>query len=193
MTISRVTATWTGFSGAPGYTNFFFADDADTTTANTMVTATLSFFNTLRSMFPTGVTISVSPEVAQIDEASGTLEGFVYADDPAFAVTGSGAGTYSAPTGAVVNWRTEQVNRGRRVRGRTFLVPLSGGSFQADGTISNTALADLRDAASDLITAAAGVPLVVWSRPRNGAGGVAAIVTSSSVPDMAAVLRSRRD
>lgn len=193
MTISRVTALWTGFNGAPGYTNFFFATAADASVADSLTAAVRTFFGDLTSMLPDSVTINVSGEVALIDEGSGVLESYVNANAEPTSVTGAQPGAFSAPSGAVVNWNTDTVNRGRRVRGRTFLVPLSNAVYQSDGTISNSYLPDLREAAATLMTNTVGTPLVVWSRPRDGSGGVSAIVTSAGVPDMAAVLRSRRD
>nr|CRY94107.1 hypothetical protein [uncultured prokaryote] len=184
---------WTGFNGAPGYTNFFFADAADEVTAESMITSVVAFFSDLQSALPEAVTISVDSEVALIDEASGELESYVNVTSDIPSITGAQPGSFSAPSGAVINWLTNTVNRGRRVRGRTFMVPLANAVYQSDGTISTGYLTDLREAAADMITRAAGVPLVVWSRPRGGVGGVAAEVVGANVPDMAAVLRSRRD
>lgn len=193
MAVSRVTAVWQGFPGAPGYTNIFFdafgADDF----VDAEVARVRSFFNSLLIRFPSSVTISVSPEVSIFDEVSGELLGYSTADETPDDVEGQGSSSYSGPSGAVINWSTDTVNRGRRVRGRTFLVPLADAVYDSSGTLSTAALNDLRDAAEILMGDGDGPQFVVWSRPRDGAGGALAPVTSYRVPDMAAVLRSRRD
>jgi len=92
-----------------------------------------------------------------------------------------------------VNWRTNDYRFGRRIRGRTFMVPLNSNAYEGDGTLSTAARGDLQTFADTMVSGTGGAEFGVWSRPRNGAGGVFATVTSGTVPDMAAVLRSRRD
>lgn len=193
MAITRVTATWTGFSGAPGYTNFFFSAFGGGDVVDLEVARSVAFFQAVRSALPVAVTVSVSPEVAILDEASGDLINYGLAEESPAGITGSGTGVYSAPTGAVVTWNTDTIARGRRLRGRTFLVPMSGGGFQADGTLSSQTITALQNGAEALVGDGSGPTAVIWSRPRGGSGGSMGPITSYRVPDRAAVLRSRRD
>lgn len=193
MAITRITAQWNGFRGAPGYSNFFFdgalSDEGGVTAA---AEAVRTFFQGVRDRLPNGVVVVIQATADIIDEASGQITSVV--DFPAPAdVTGDGGPNYSAASGAVVNWNTTDYVNGRRVRGRTFLVPLSGGAYDAQGDISTASLAILRQAAEGLVTATLDAPLCVWHRPSGGAGGSAHVVSNSSVPDLGAVLRSRRD
>lgn len=193
MAISRVTAIWTGFSGAPGYTSLFFDAFGAGDEVDLEVARVRNAFQALAPQLPTGVTIQVQQEAEILDEASGELLGYGLADEQPNAVNGSASGAYSAPTGAIVTWNTDTVARGRRLRGRTFLVPLSGNSYEGDGTLSASALTALNNFGSRMAGDGDGPQHVVWSRPRNGAGGSIGPVVSHRVPDMAAVLRSRRD
>lgn len=193
MAITRVTAIWSGFSGAPGYTNLFFEADSAGVANAARIGQVRGFFNTISSQIPDPVTISFEQEVALIDETSGELLGYEQPEEPVesvegFAPTSSG---FSSATGAVITWLTDTVVGNGRVQGRTFIVPISGNSYQSDGTLNSAALTGLRSGAALLAGEAAG--LVVWSRPRDGRAGVAAPVNSYRVPDMTAVLRSRRD
>lgn len=192
----RVVAQWSGFTGAPGFSNFYFAGPGETAAAaQAAANDVRTFFAALINDLPAGVTITVSPIVAVINPGDGVLSDEITVATAPASVVGTGAGAYAAPVGAVVNWRTSTVVAGRRLRGRTFLVPLQGGSFQTDGTLATGALGIIRGAAATLATVNTGAPieLVVWHRPVNNAGGSTAVVTSSFVPDKAAVLRSRRD
>lgn len=191
MAITRLVARWTGFVGAPGYTNFFF-EGAGTEIDNHITAVENAFSQWIRAL-PTVVTVELEDEYAILDEVTGQITGYVPSVVETVPHTGLDAGVYAGPTGGVVNWNTATVRNGRRMRGRTFLVPLSGESFQSDGSLASDTLGILRDGANALLNGAGSSQLVVWGRPQGGSGGVSAPVTGFSVPDMAAVLRSRRD
>ena len=193
MTIHRVTLGWTGFQGAPGYSNFFFEGAADSTIAYQSVQRVMEFAGALASVIPEDVSWVSANEVDNIDEVTGALEGYAVREDSVSYDPPTAGGSYSAPSGAVINWLTETVARGRRLRGRTFLVPLANSAYQSDGTLSSSALTTIRSAAELMIFEPGDSSFGIWSRPRNGAGGVFGEVVAAQVPDMAAVLRSRRD
>lgn len=193
MAIARITAVWSGFTGAPGYTNFFFdafgsGDLVDAETARVR-----AFFNALTLNLPADVDINVQGEAAILDEVTGELIGYANATTQPAVVAGVATGGYSAPSGATIGWQTEAVAKGRRLRGRTFIVPLSNGSYEANGTLTPGTIQALNAAANALIGDGSGPQLVIWSRPVAGAGGSIGAVTGHRVPDLAAVLRSRRD
>lgn len=189
----RVTAEWSGFSGAPGYTNFYFDAFGPGDEADLEVARVRAFFGAFASFLPTGVNINVQREVAVLDEATGGLLGYGMATTTPTQVGGSAAGSYSMASGAVVTWNTDSLNRGRRIRGRTFLVPLAVGAYDTAGTLSSGFITAAGTAATNLIGDGTGPQLVIWSRPRGGTGGVAGPVTSYRVADRVSVLRSRRD
>lgn len=203
MDMLRVTLRWAGFIGGPGYSNFFFASDAGFWDGGILTPdaevaaqgAALRVADATREIspyIPSDVTFSIEPGVDVLDSDTGEIQGLVDIDSEQMGIP-NGDGGYSAASGAVVNWNTAQYRNGRRVRGRTFLVPLSGNAYESDGTLTDPALGSIRDFASEIIGDGSAPAFGVWSRPRAGAGGVFAPVTGSSVPDMSAVLRSRRD
>lgn len=203
MNILRVTARWTGFTGAPGYSNFHFTSDAGfwdgglfgdeaELAAESAAGRVRAAFDAIDQWLPTRVNIGIEPETVILDSDTGEIVGSVPVEvDPV--ESGGTSRAYSAASGAVVNWRTNDYRFGRRIRGRTFIVPLAGDAYGTDGTLADNALSSLRSFATTLIADQADPQFGVWSRPRSGAGGVFATAVSASVPDMSAVLRSRRD
>ena len=93
--------------------------------------------------------------------------------------------------GARVEWITGVVFNGRRVRGRTFLVPLAKSRFEGPGMLTSGCVSVLQAAASALVSA---TDLRIWSRPSGapGALGGSALVSAAVVPDQVSWLRSRR-
>lgn len=193
MAITRVTAVWSGFTGAPGYTNFFFDAFGVGDEVDLEVGRVRAFFQAVRETLPNDVLIQVQQEAAIIDETSGELMGYSQSTTPPQSVVGYSTAAYSAPSGACVTWNTEAIARGRRLRGRTFVVPLSSGSYDAAGTLTPQSQQFLNAGATALIGDGTGPQMVIWSRPRDGVGGSIGAVTSHRVADKVAILRSRRD
>lgn len=192
MDMLKITARWSGFAGAPGYSNFYFAGGGGLISDVGQVAARVyNSFIKLQPVLPPDVEISLAPEAAILDADTGEVQSFEQLSVTS-SFKGQGTGGYSGATGAVVNWRTGDVRFGRRIRGRTFIVPLAGQAYDSNGSLSTTALTAVRDFAGNLIGGDLDSELGVWSRPRDGSGGVFATATSFNVPDMAAVLRSRR-
>lgn len=194
----RVKILWTGLPGGTGYTNLFFREfsaGAQTQAiAQSAVDRTNIFLATLSGRLPPSVTLAIDGVVDRIEETNGELQGFFNVTAPASRV-GTGTGNYSAASGAVINWYTNGVRTGRRIRGRTFLVPFAGDALGPNGTLDDTKLASLRSAVTTLIDAAGTGDLGVWARPsvKGATDGVWTAVSSFSIPDKVAVLRSRRD
>jgi len=201
--ILRVKAKWTGFSGAPGYSVFHLRDfgtggptetEPSATEAAAAATRVRAFFTAIGGLLPPVALVNLEPEVDLIDVATGNLIDSMPTGSGA-GTSGSGTASYVASAGAVVNWRTGAVRNGRRLRGRTFLVPLSTAAFSTGGGLTGTAASTLRTAANNLASNTGSPDLCVYGRPSGpgAADGVIAMVTSANVPDFAAVLRSRRD
>lgn len=187
MAYTRITAVWNGASGLPGYTRLKFEGDLDAAGALAAAARMRTFFDAIKALIPSTVSITFA-EAAQVYDTDQTLTGEVGFTPPAI-VTGTAVGAFAAPVGMVVNWLTALVFSGRKVRGRSFLVPLSSNAFAADGTPSPASMTAVQNAATALLT---GSPALVIAAGSTGAFAVAA-VTGMSVPDRAAVLRSRRD
>lgn len=193
MTILRVTTQWSGFTGAPGYTAFHFMGGGGLISDGQQVAQRVATaFGQIKTIVPTGVSMAVRAELEEIDESTGEVQGYVQTDTIP-TIVGTGTGSFAGPVGGVVNWNTDDLRFGRRIRGRTFIVPLAGSAFFSAGGLNGDAADKLRAFAGTLQGGDLDSELVVWSRPRNGSGGVAATVTGYRVSPKAAVLRSRRD
>lgn len=193
MTILEGHITWSGWQGGPGYTVLHITNAGIMTSAiDNLVGAMQHMADQLHFLVPNSVSLTPSKEVKEFDAATGELVSINTSPAAASTWVGAGGAAFAAPVGAVIGWGTSGVNRGRRVKGRSFIVPLSSGQFEADGTLTSGALASLNTVALDY-RSSGGYESVVWSRPRLGVGGAAFPITSHRVPDMAAVLRSRRD
>jgi hypothetical protein len=192
-TLYRIRSVWTGFSGAPGYTNHYFGT-TDPLAAGAALAASdvRTFWDTIKARFPSNVTITVDPLVALIEDINGEQSDEINVTPSPAAVTGTGLSTYAAPVGASIAWSTSTYRFGRRVKGRSYIVPMSVNDFDAAGTLTSTAHSNLQAGAAGLV--AGGSQMVVFSRPTevHPIGG-SSLVTGSTVPDRAAVLKSRRD
>lgn len=184
--IGRVRTVMTNFPGAPGYTNLYFS----LTDGLPDIAKVRTFFETIKNLIPTGAVIQVPNQGDVIDDGSGEIQGN-WTSSAQTAVTCTGTGSFTGVAGAVVNWHTDGIVAGRRVRGRTFIVPLTGGQFDSEGSLATATITAIQTAAAALPGGSIG-KLVVWSRPTPDRTGSSHQVTAASVPDLSAVLRSRR-
>jgi hypothetical protein len=181
---------WSGTTGGPGVTVFnarrglgspgFPQQFAD---------AVRPFFSALTGRVPNEVSWSFPGEVLEYDTVTGKLIEVYPVTAPANVVATS-TGGYSHASGGRVDWHTQAIVNGKRLRGRSFIVPMAGSEFGPDGVLTAGARSALTNAANGLITAMAGPGgLVVWSRTH----GIVADVESASVVAKGSVLRTRRD
>lgn len=193
MTLHRIRSTWSGLPGGSGVSTLYQVaapSDAD-------LTAIRTFWATCAGQLASDATIQVQNSGDIIDETTGALTGVWGPQTAVSSVVGTGGANYAAPSGGLVEWRTAGIVHGRRVRGRTFLVPVGSGVYDSDGTLLSTAVTAFQNAATALVVAL--TSMRVWSRPFRGSpsiparSGSAHAVTSAIAKDKAVVLRSRRD
>lgn len=159
------------------------------------VAAIQAAFQNATLHFPSGVTVTVPASGDQIDDTTGNLTG-VWSVASENVATMSGPAKAAAGVGACISWTTGGIVNGtkgpRKLRGRTFLVPLIADDFDVDGTIATGALTTLRTLASQL---QASGPLAIWHRPTTvgGSDGNSYGVITNKVSDHVAFLSSRRD
>jgi len=200
----QVVTHWSGFTGAPGFTNMYFLhSDPPVAGALAATTNVTNFWSAVQPYLPTTVTVQVDPSVKIIEDTDGLLDDIITVSPAPTSVSGTLAGQGPSPAGACINWNTTTVHGSRRIRGRTFIVPLAALHFASNGAVGGSATAGINAAASAL-RAAAGPVFGVWSRPVEadpthlpkpivGRTGLFAPATGQSVPSKACVLRSRRD
>lgn len=197
--MAKVTIDWSGFPGGPGYTNLYLRDFTgsgaiDQTIVDSAVTKVDALLTAMRTRIPTTVITGVSPTIEAIEETDGSLQGF-WTGSPAAPAGGGGGSAYSAPSGACISWYTSTVRNNRRIRGRTFIVPLATSAYEADGSLLGTFLTAMNTALTAFVGTGAAADAGVWARP-SGPGatdGQWALTTSFRLPDKAAILTSRRD
>lgn len=201
--ILRVRSEWTGFNGAPGYTNLFFRDfttdgpGGDTGTvqnATAAVERVRTFWGALAALLPDDVTITPETTVDLLEDTNGELiESFTSTSGGA--IRGTDTGGYQAAGGASITWRTSGIRNGRRIIGRTFLVPLAGSLFNTTGALIPTIQNTIQTAANQLINPAGTPDLGIYARPTapGATDGQWTPVRGAQVPSRGSVLRSRRD
>lgn len=189
--IVRFRTIWSNFPGAPGYSNMYVSGAEDPTVAAGAASAIHDFFDAVRVYVPSGTTLQVQGVGDIIDDATGQITGQVSFTQPASSA-GSGTGVYSGASGVLVDWLTATYRNGRRVRGRTYIVPVTSTAYDSNGSIATGVLNAVTSAATTLLAALDG-SMVVWSRPTaaHPTGG-SSVITGATVPDLAVVMRSRR-
>jgi hypothetical protein len=184
VNISRLRSVWSGFVGGPGVSTMYFLD------TDTAVESVHAFWTELIAQIPDVVSIQVESTGDVIDDETGELQG-AWVAEPVAAINCSGSGNYAAPVGAVINWLTGDIAHGHRLRGKTFVVPCVSADMDSDGSLGVVAQSVFKGAGDGLISTQA-ASFVIWHRG-TGSDGSTGLVTSCQVPDIAAVLRSRRD
>jgi len=152
-----------------------------------------TFFDAVKAHLPGGSDVKVQRLYQVINDLNGNITGEAnLAADPTVVNGTAGPIAYAGPAGACINWETGHFNaNGRRVRGRTYLVPLVN-AYETDGSLSAAALGTVAAAASAAIGGTGS--LGVWTRPTpGGSDGTFNLAISALVKDKAAVLTSRRD
>ena len=211
--ILKVKLAWTGFQGGPGVSNFYFGDFTDQPAwiptqamVDAAAVAVTTFATALQDYIAPTVRLQVQQDCDLIQDSDASIQGsFTAAAQGVKPSTAQSGSAYSAASGAVIDWKTAEVRNRRRIQGRTFLVPLAQTAYESDGTIAGGALNAFGTAAAALVNGTGYPDFGVWSRPRKAKGpdgkptgpvlpnGQFAIATAVKVPDMSAVLRSRRN
>lgn len=187
--LHRVVVAWSGpqVTGLAVNVLHFSASDPSAPP----VAAIYNAYNAIFQSMPGTCQVQVPGSGDTINDTNGELVGSWTATTPAV-ITGTGSSTAAAGVGACVGWQTGGIVAGRRLRGRTFLVPLSTDAYDPQGTLTSTALTRIQTFASTMMAAG---PLAVWHRPTTAGGtdGNSYGVQSFRVRDKVAYLSSRRD
>ena len=185
---TQVRAIWSVPGGGTGYSVFNLQGAVGAVTVGTCLGHLRTFFNALVARIPNEVTVAFDPEFTHHDPSGGLVAAGTAAV-PA-TVNGTYAGGWVGAAGARIDWETATVINKRRIRGRTYLVPL-GAIFDTDGSLLPAEQTSITNAANTLLVnlQGAAAPLVVWSK----VNAAEVLVVSPSVRDKSAVLRSRRE
>lgn len=184
--LDRYRVLWSGFPGGPGVSTFYNVP------GNNLLDELHTFFAAIADRLPNNVTLTFPNAGDSIEDTTGAIVGSWSVAAQAN-VVGSGATVYAAPVGVHVRWLTNTIINGRKLQGRTFIVPVIG-QETAQGAPDAVLVNDVKAAADALVAVVGG--LSIWHRPfpnpaaANGASGP---VTGAVVQTKFSVLRSRRD
>lgn len=201
MTVGVVRVEWSGTTGGPGLTQFAIAASGGATwtaaNAQSAVDTVRGFMVLNQPYIPNEVTLQVQPDVDQYDELTGQLVATTTAGVTPTSVLGGNTGSYAGGAGYRYNWRTGVIRNGRRVNGKTYIVPAAASIFTTDGTLGSPQVTSFNTNAATFLSnlASGGLGLVVWSRPNEltGMPGAMSGVSTGDVSDKSAILRTRRD
>lgn len=192
----RVRVVSTGWSGSPGLSTWYFSPTAETVAdANSVTASVRAFYVYAAEYLPAGVGWQVASEVDVVNPATGAVTDTLVATDALASVPGTKSASIVPPSVvAVLSLLTDTFIAGRRIRGRSFLGPLSQvETLTAAGGLGDAAKARYVTGVENLIATGGDPTIVVWHRPKGGSGGEACPVVGCSVATKLGVLRSRRD
>lgn len=151
------------------------------------------FLGVAMNSVPNDVTVTFDSEMTVYNDATGQLTATVPVTPPQ-STTGLVASQWAAGSGLRVDWLTPFIRNGRRVRGRTFIVPAGLDAFTNSGQVSGPAISQMTAAGATMVNelSANASPLCIYARPTPGNAGQAYNVTSVAVPTQAATLRGRK-
>ena len=188
--IQEIRVAMSGLDGGPGVA-VFYAPDLD----STAVAALVTFFNAIKNLLPNGTSWQVPGSGDLIDETNGELKGTWTQSGASTLSSTATVAAYASGVGACIQWQTAGIVHKRRVKGKTFIVPLLAAGYDNNGTILGTTVTTLQNAANTLVSTS---NLQIWSRPFKGTptnpqrSGAAYEVTAGLVLDRVARLRSRQ-
>lgn len=182
----RVTTVMTGLAGAPYYSNQYF-QGVDGAQAIQSANAVRAWWDALKGYITNGLTITVQPEVDEVDPTTGfTTE--TWAATPA-QVLSTGNAPLPKATQGVARLKTSTFFGGRRLQGRIF-IPALANDAQLNGVPSAAFVGAIQTAGTALMAGGGGGnDLVIYSRKNLAA----ADVTSVTAWNQFGVMRSRRD
>lgn len=195
--LNRVRVALTGFQGGPGVATFYFLG------LQTARQSLQTMWTDLAASMPDDVTVRVESTGDIIESTDGSLVG-TWAKDPLPPIPGLSGASYSAPSGYMIRWLTGSIVGGKRVRGRTFVVPLASTAYGVNGQLAAIFPSQIEPVTNAFVFEQS-LDFVIWSRPFAGSAatptraarpprlGSHSLVKSSVVPIKVAVLRSRRD
>jgi hypothetical protein len=152
-----------------------------------------AFWNNLAPAVGASSTLTIFPEVDEIEETNGAIVGQTVGTLPP-AVTFSAAGDFLPyQTQALLRLTTGTFIDGRRLRGRQYLPGWTELSNTSGGVPAGSSVANITSAAALLgTTIVTPMNQRVWHRPKAGSPGLSAIVVARQAGVNWAVLKSRR-
>lgn len=188
-TLHRLVVQWQGPMVVGNAVSVLHWDGSDN--AAPPVAAVSAAFEAAKALFPVNLHIIVPGSGDTIEDTTGELTD-VWTASGGDDIEGTGAYGTAAGAGACIGWTTGGIINGRKLRGRTFIVPIHTMNYDDDGTLAPSSMVVLNGLANALQAAG---PLAIWHRPTTvgGSDGNSYGVIANKVRDKVAFLSSRRD
>lgn len=181
--INRVQVKWQQAGGFAGVNTFYQTGDVDLENYRLLYTAFIA-------SLPDDVTISFLDANLTYESDTGAVTGD-YSTDSVDNLTGTSTGDFARGVGVLLGWNTGEFRNNRRVRGRTYIVPVEVASFDTLGNVDAGFITGAV-AAADTFISNQSEQNYVWHQPVNDVGGQIYVIHSSAMSATPAVLRSRR-
>lgn len=146
----------------------------------------------VKALIDDEVTIDYDPICLAVQDTTGVLTGAFAGTDPSTTVCTGTGDALPRQTQGLVRLGTSTVIAGRRLRGRIFVPGPLEANNSAQGTTTGYGTTVTASFATIFTPGATASAAVIWHRPKAGAGGVSALITSVATAPTWAVLRSRR-
>lgn len=197
--LARMIIRTTGFAGAPGINVWHFSEGSAgggawaQAVVDDLYDEVGSILERFKNVGAPGTMRVADAELAIIESTTGEL---VDAKTPTTAPVGhttggSEPGDLPRAVAMLARFQTNDFVGGRRLKGRAFIGPMSGGTLTSDGLFSTTAMATIEDG-FPAITTGLGARLAVYSRPDPGStDGYYGDVVNVSVRPTPSYLSSR--
>lgn len=193
--LDQIVCTWDGVKGPPGYSTFYVSPAQGPSFQPRLVT----FWAAIAPYLHTSIKITVPNSGRTIDDATGDLVN-AWTGGTVTTTAGTNTGGWGSVSGPMIRWETGRIADSHRVRGRTFIVPITVNSYSTTGEVAATTITAIK-AAADALLPPGGV-LVVWHRPKYDHStkpptlvrpGTNFPVVSTTVPTKVVYLSRRRD
>lgn len=184
MTLARAVIELQGGPGGNGIATFYGLDGPD------LRSDVAIFAENWSGILPNDIVLNVPNVGDVINEETGEIVD-TWTGGSVVGFTGTAAGTWVAGVGVRIRWRSAGIVAGRRVQGRTFVVPLDAARFDNNGLPTAATIDAVGSWATDLLEGHPG-NLQLWSRPSGSRLGSKHTVVSTMVPVEASFLRTRR-
>lgn len=189
MPIFEYSVQWSGARiGSGASVMHAGTDEPSTILAQAFAAKVNTFFGAIAKYLPNVITIQFPNEV-KVFEGNGTLIGVETITAPP-QVNATGTAPFINGAGGCVRWNTGAVAGGRRIVGRTFIVPMVSDAFQTGNTKATTQ-GDFNTAINGYLANSTGVDLrpAVWAKSQS----LAYPITSGALLNRPSTLRTRND
>jgi hypothetical protein len=169
--VARV--NWTGSYDHQGISRFAFVSSDGGVPTNTqrdgVLTAIEAMLHSGAPSLPTDLSWVIDPVIESYDGVLGTILGELPTAGAVAPDAGLGTSSFANGVGLTIKWKTGGTFHGRRIQGRTFIVPLDGYVFSTDGRVLPETAAEWQGFANTYIAAMAplNVDPLVWGRPQD--------------------------